>query len=201
MEREKLGYYRDRLLEKKKKLADSIRSIEEGGIHVSMQDSFSELSLYDNHPADIGSELFERGKDLALRDQAIIELKKVEEALVRVGNGSYGLCISCHQPINEERLKVIPEASWCKKCRQDLEGQGNLQVRPIEEGVISPPFGGSKQKNEVQFDGEDSWQAVARYGSSDTPSDLGEEYAQYPNIYQDWDEDRGTVEDVEETTT
>ncbi len=201
MEGEKLKYYQDRLLAKEKELKNSIESLEKGGVHVSMQDSFGELSLYDNHPADIGSELFERGKDLALRDQAVIELKAVEDALIRVGSGGYGLCTSCGQPISEERLNAIPEAAQCKKCRQGFEGQGNLIARPVEEEIISPPFGEKSQKQEVQFDGEDTWQAVARYGSSDTPSDLGEEYAKYPNIYVDWDEDRGTVEDIEKTNT
>lgn len=163
-----------------------------------MKDSFGELSLYDNHPADIGDELFERGKDLALRDNAVIQLQQVEDALSRIEDGSYGFCITCHSPIEDERLKAIPEVSQCLHCRQDFEGQGDRHPRPIEEDVIGLSFSGKKEREGVQFDGEDAWQAVARYGSSDTPSDLGEEFARYPNIYLNWDEDRGTVEDVEE---
>lgn len=197
MEQERLKYYQNRLLQKEKELHDSIKSMEEGGIHVSMKESIGELSLIDNHPADVGDVLFERSKDLALRDQSVIELRKVEGALTRIGNGSYGFCITCQKPIEEERLNAIPEAAQCLRCRRDFEGQGDRHPRPIEEDVIRPPFGEKRERAGVQFDGEDAWQAVARYGSSDTPSDLAEQFAEYPDVYVDWDEDRGTVEDVE----
>jgi hypothetical protein len=49
----------------------------------------------------------------------------------------------------------------------------------------------------VGFDGEDAWQAVAQYGSSDTPSDVPEAH-RYPHIMLDPDERRGAVSEVEE---
>ena len=47
------------------------------------------------------------------------------------------------------------------------------------------------------FDGEDAWQSVARYGTSETPSDVPNA-ANFPDIYYDFDEDVGAVEDVDQ---
>ncbi|HHY59635.1 MAG TPA: conjugal transfer protein TraR, partial [Clostridia bacterium] len=70
LEQGRLVYFREKLLAKKRELEQQVKSMEEGGLHQSMRDSTGELSFYDNHPADMGNELFERGKDVALRDQA-----------------------------------------------------------------------------------------------------------------------------------
>lgn len=50
-------------------------------LEIAQTDSVGELSSYDNHPGDLGTELFERGKDLALVDHAERELEKINEAL------------------------------------------------------------------------------------------------------------------------
>lgn len=197
MDKSKLRYFQDKLLAKKQEIETQISSIEETGLHTSMGDSVGELSFYDNHPGDLGSEVFERSKDLALRDNAVIQLDNIEKALLRIKEGSYGYCTSCHRPISEERLEVMPEAEHCTDCCRKAEGQGNRHLRPIEEDVIRPPFGDQSVNEALHFDGEDAWQAVARYGTSETPSDLGEERAQYPNVYVNWDEDREGVEDVD----
>ena len=49
-------------------------------------------------------------------DQALLDNKKallgeVQQALVRIENGTYGICTNCGQPIPEERLEAIPWVS------------------------------------------------------------------------------------------
>ena len=55
--------------------------------------------MYDNHPGDIGSEIFEREKDISLNEHAEFHLKQVNEALARMESGEYGICVFSHQPI------------------------------------------------------------------------------------------------------
>src|SRR5438876_408008 len=69
----------------------------------SEDDSISELSSNDQHPADIGSETFEREKDLSILEQVEAELADVEHALRRLEDGTYGICEACGQPIDEAR--------------------------------------------------------------------------------------------------
>ena len=48
-----------------------------------------------------------------IRDQ----LAKVEHALSKFENGTYGLCDVCGQPINPERLEALPQANLCLNCK------------------------------------------------------------------------------------
>jgi DnaK suppressor protein len=43
-------------------------------------------------------------------------LKKIDEALTRMKEGTYGICYQCHQPIEEVRLKIDPATHLCRNC-------------------------------------------------------------------------------------
>ncbi|MEY2478914.1 MAG: hypothetical protein QOG87_4229 [Actinomycetota bacterium] len=81
----------------------------------SERESLSELSSSDQHPGDIGSETFEREKDLSILEQVEAELADVAHALERLDQGTYGICEACGQPIGEERLEALPAARFCLK--------------------------------------------------------------------------------------
>lgn len=202
--------YKKRLENLKEEYIELINSLDKG-LNDPMGYSISELSLYDNHPADIASEVFERGKDIGFKTYALQQKEKVEDALQRIEKGQYGICDKCGQPIPNERLEAIPFTTMCVKCREEKREDGshyNLKAgRPIEEQVIMPPFGGESNntfKTKLgqgvdlnEFDGEDAWQAVAKFGTSESPSDIGS-VLNYKNIYYDYDEDIGTVERYEQ---
>lgn len=205
MDKTSLAHFRQRLLEEKKELQERIAGLNQG-LEQPMADSISELSMYDNHPADIGDELFERGKDLSLKDNAEIQCGNVERALHKMDDHTYGICDRCGREISRERLEALPSANLCMPCKKD-EVVPDRTPRPIEEEVIRPPFGRERNlsydrkfgdgDNQPSFDGEDAWQAVARFGTADSPQDLAETGAQYPDVYDDWEEDVGAVEDVD----
>lgn len=52
----------------------------------------------------------------ALDDEAKYELMLINQALLRIENGDFGICQSCNQPIDEARLKAIPYARFCINC-------------------------------------------------------------------------------------
>ncbi len=64
--------------------------------------------------ADEASELEKR---LALEKRLEESLNEVEHALQKYEAGTYGLCDSCGQPIEQARLEAIPQASLCMKCK------------------------------------------------------------------------------------
>lgn len=140
-------------------------------------DALGELAVYDNHPADIGDELFERSKDWALRQRLAHQLERVEQALWRVDQGLYGVCARCGRPIELERLRALPEAEFCLDCQREVEEEEwpQPEARPVEEEVLQGPAArlhGFGQVRRVVFDEEDAFQAVERYGTSDSPQDL-----------------------------
>ncbi|MDG0812537.1 TraR/DksA C4-type zinc finger protein [Cohnella rhizosphaerae] len=58
----------------------------------SMTDDTGELSSYDNHPADLGTETFERERDAAIDQRYFERRDDVERALAKFEDGTYGLC-------------------------------------------------------------------------------------------------------------
>jgi len=95
----------------------------------SENESVSELSSIDQHQADVGSETFEREKDLSILEQIDSELGDVEWALKRLDDGSYGTCEVDGKPIPEERLEAMPAARLCKEHQVEAERQA-ARARP-----------------------------------------------------------------------
>ena len=76
-------------------------------------ESAGELSSVDQHPGDLGSETFEREKNLSLLEQVDDELVELDAAAERLEGGTYGTCQACGRPIGEERLEAMPAARFC----------------------------------------------------------------------------------------
>jgi RNA polymerase-binding transcription factor DksA len=87
----------------------------------SERESLAELSGLDQHQADLGSETFERAKDLSILEQVEAELADVEHALGRLEDGTYGTCESCGRPIGDDRLAAMPAARFCVECQATAE--------------------------------------------------------------------------------
>lgn len=116
--RKRLEQEKERLL----RLRDGIH--EETGSDEPESSELQELSVVDQHPADIGSEVFEREKDLSIADRFDTELEDIEAALAKIEDGTYGMCEACHKPIGDLRLEAIPHARFCVDDQADAEKTG-----------------------------------------------------------------------------
>lgn len=194
--------FRRILLREKDRLARSIEGFGARGLDRSLSESISETAVYDNHPADIGTETFEREKDFGLREDQMTTMDMVEEALGRLEGGTYGTCQRCGRPIPEKRLEAVPWTAFCVECERRLErAEARDWGRPPEEDVL-PSLSDITQDDparHVEFDLEDSWQAVARWGTSDTPADTPPAH-DYDETYPGFAEDVGTVEEIEKVS-
>ncbi|GAB4075071.1 yteA family sporulation protein [Barrientosiimonas marina] len=162
------------------------------------KESMDELSNYDNHPGDMGTEMFERGKDIALNDHAEQELQDINAALHAIEDGTYGICRECGVDIPFERLEAMPTADH---CYEHADQANNLEKddRPVEEDVFSPNLnpGGVSGINQTGYDAEDAWQDVSQYGTSETASDFYGDQEDYDAMYVNSDERVGSVTDEE----
>ncbi|MFW6023046.1 MAG: TraR/DksA C4-type zinc finger protein [Halanaerobiaceae bacterium] len=169
MNQHKLEQYKHMLLKYKDRLEFEIKNFEDEE-KLSQQESTGELSSYDNHPGDAGSETFEREMDLGLKDNTFGLLIQVDDALDKINSGNYGLCQQCGIAIDDDRLEVVPYTSFCEKCKEEQEDLEGVRERPIEEGSYFPPFRSfNDDTDRVEYDGEDTWQDVAQYGTSNDP--------------------------------
>lgn len=79
-------------------IADSVRDLED--------ESFADLIV------DVG---------LAEIDRDLDELRAIDAALLRMADGSYGVCAVCERPIDVNRLKLTPHALRCIECQTVYE--------------------------------------------------------------------------------
>lgn len=195
MNNEHLKYFKDNLIKEKNELLRQMKNNNSFGLDESMNDSIGELSGYDNHPADIATELYEREKDIGIRENQMHIFELIKEALQRIEEGNYGYCAKCNEEIPLDRLEAIPYTKYC--IRHQPNDSISIQ-RPIEEQFLMPPFGRTSfddKDNETEFDGEDAWQSVARFGTSDSTDYLSEE--DYDYLDPEAREPVGYVEELE----
>lgn len=100
------------LLAKQKETLGLVTSMEDGALRVPKTD----LSNMPFHMADLGSDNFEQENTLSLTANERRLLVEIEDALLRIEEGTYGICEGNGETIPEARLKAIPWARYCLKC-------------------------------------------------------------------------------------
>lgn len=175
MNQQQRNHLKNQLQQQRQKLA-SISGGAEPDLSISMNEETGELSGYDNHPADLGSEMYERSLSFTLSEHEEQELEEVDYALQKMQAGTYGICESCGRDIPYERLEAMPTARYCMKHQKlhDIEegtevpyASAHRQNRPAEEAILSPRTTKSSDAGR-----ENAWKDVAQY--NDRPHDLEE---------------------------
>ena len=64
------------------------------------------------------STVYEWEMNLALRESAEAKIQSIQIALERLDHGDYGLCEVCSQPIDPDRLEILPHTTLCVRCAQ-----------------------------------------------------------------------------------
>ena len=82
-----------------------------------------ELSNFDQHPGDSGTETFEKEKNLSVLEQVEDELLEIEAAFQRLDRGEYGKCQACGRPIGDARLEAMPATRFCVEDQAKAERQ------------------------------------------------------------------------------
>jgi len=195
MDKKQLEHYKELLINEREVITSTLNLMDENEPNASLREYYDELSAYDNHPADIGSETYEMEMNFNLKNNEQLRQKEVDRALGKIEDGSYGKCISCGENIDVERLEILPTAVQCMACEKGgLPIQVETNTRPVEEEVLYPPFGRTFKDTEEGyngFDGEDTWQAVARFNKTDLHNMALDWYDN--NMY----DENGTVEDID----
>jgi len=121
-ERAEMRKFRDLLLAERARLVIELEEIESRTARAADAERATEMSSYEDHPADLASETFEREKDLAIAESVESLFNQVNTALEKVERGTYGVCDACGRPIKKARLQALPFATLCLECQGRLEG-------------------------------------------------------------------------------
>lgn len=113
---------RERYLLLKRMLKDRRREIQEK--LRSLREAIPAEAHHDVRDAEEQSvDDFVQEVDLALMQMKTETLKKIDQAILRLEDGSYGRCPECGQEIAEARLLALPFAVLCRDCQEQAESE------------------------------------------------------------------------------
>jgi RNA polymerase-binding transcription factor DksA len=130
-----LAMFKDMLLKLRDRIIDEISFLSRDNLNRSQRESAGDLSSYSFHMADQGTDNFDREFAANLLSSEQDVLYEIDEALRRIEAGTYGICEATNQPIEYERLKVLPFARYCVAAQTELE-RGKPRFRPFRRSSI-----------------------------------------------------------------
>jgi RNA polymerase-binding protein DksA len=120
--KEQIKQFRQLLITERVKLADEIKTIAREA-STSPRDASGDLSAYTVHMADMAADTYDRELSMNLVSSEQEILYQIDDALKRLDEGTFGVCLQCSQPITMSRLKAVPYASLCIACQRTKEQQ------------------------------------------------------------------------------
>jgi DnaK suppressor protein len=122
---ERLSEVKGRLLERKRRLWQEVKS----QLKSNIGDGYQEMLSTARDEEDQATVSLMAETSLTLLGPKRQELEAIEEALQRLENGSYGLCEVCGQPIEPRRLEIMPETPLCRNCMSQREKLAKAAAR------------------------------------------------------------------------
>ena len=133
-----LDVYRSRLLDLRARLRGEMGRMADA----ALSQGRSETSSLPIHLADLGSDNFEQELTLSLVGSEKEVLDKIEFALERIADGSYGKCEDCGKKIPESRLEAIPYTAVCVQCGRAGTAGKRSRVEPMKAEIRNKPLKG-----------------------------------------------------------
>ena len=110
-----LEEFKTLILEKRKMVSDDLEVAKEKADEVLKNNSVN--AIYSSHIADAGSDQQEMEKNYYMVDRENTFLQYLNRALDMLDEGTFGICTSCGELINKERLVEVPHTSSCFDCK------------------------------------------------------------------------------------
>ena len=101
------------LWEKRKQLAGDVDSLANEALGKNRSTAAGDLSMMPIHMADIGTDNYEQEFSIGLMEGERETIKEIDAALLRIKNGTYGVCEATHKQILKQRLRAKPWARYC----------------------------------------------------------------------------------------
>ncbi len=122
LDKKTLVVYKKLLLKIKEETLNDIKQMASDN-SAAHKDTSGDVSGHALHMADVATDMYDREFSLGLASNDRELLYKVEGALKRIEDHSYGLCTECDKTITAARLKAIPYVETCLKCQEKLEAK------------------------------------------------------------------------------
>ncbi|MBN1349907.1 TraR/DksA C4-type zinc finger protein [candidate division KSB1 bacterium] len=113
MTKEELEYYKNLIDAKRNSLLKEMDDWKNS----HSEESNNADGQYSFHMADQGTDTMDKEYKYYFASLDGELLHELDQALERIENGTYGLCMECNQPISKDRLEAIPHALKCISCK------------------------------------------------------------------------------------
>jgi|SRR4051794_9142704 DnaK suppressor protein len=119
MNKQKLEYFRKLLLEQRRQATEDLRADNSTALESDdgVEDA-GEMSQLD----------LNRFTAFNLADRQVHLIEEIDEALQRIEDGTYGECVPCGKPLDEDRLKAMPTAKYDVACQAAIEAAQQLET-------------------------------------------------------------------------
>ena len=119
------------LLEKRRELLGNVKSMEDE----TLKRERTDLSNLPLHMGDMGTDTYETDNALSLVDGERRIMEEIDQALGRIADGTYGICLGSGKPISKARLQAIPWTKYSIEYATQME-KGMAKTgspQPLEE--------------------------------------------------------------------
>jgi DnaK suppressor protein len=110
--KKELEMYKKILLDKKMEILNKVKKRMQTGDSTSSE----VMDIIDQ-----ATDSYEKELAYGLTDSEKKSLDEIEEALKKIEEKTYGICIICGGLIDSKRLKTLPAVNFCIKCQQNIE--------------------------------------------------------------------------------
>jgi DnaK suppressor protein len=121
LSKKQLDYFRAKLLAEKNRVLEEMNELQQGNLKQSITEASGENSRYSYHLGDVASLSYGREFSMGLAERQQKYLEQIDEALQRIDDGKYGICLVTGEPIAIERLEEVPVAKYSVKGKEMLE--------------------------------------------------------------------------------
>ena len=121
MNKKDFKFFKELLMKKKMDLAKGIDHIANDALKTSQRDAAGDLSAYSLHMADMATDNYDREFSLGLADNEQKILNRINAALEKIEENTFGSCEACEKKISKVRLKAVPYAELCVPCQEKQE--------------------------------------------------------------------------------
>jgi DnaK suppressor protein len=113
LKKKDLKRFHDLLVEKKEEILRNAKRTLNEDMTLDQDDLPDEM--------DLASSEYLQSFTFRLRGREKTFLKKIDHALAKIDDGTFGICEECEEPISIKRLEARPETTLCIRCKEDQE--------------------------------------------------------------------------------
>lgn len=118
MDARKISKFKKILLEEQQRILNNTKNSMTNELNISSDDLSDET--------DLAASTIAQNLVFKLRDRERHLMSKISEALARIDDGIFGICIDCEEPIEPRRLEARPSTTMCIACKERQERQEKI---------------------------------------------------------------------------